>query len=141
MSKIITMPGDVGLTSNPQGLGKAINWAMSLEGDPAVFGHAVLFVQDPDATSFVSNGNMVESSWTIRRSNLKKRLKRMKIIRHRQMTPDLYCKGWPEIEDNLGMIYPFHRLVLHFLDMLRTAVTMRLFKRYPKWRWASIVTD
>ena len=102
--------GDVLLTSNPDGLGNVITWFQNLQGDPSIYTHAALFPYDALPKIYEANG-------TLDIKNITQYIGyKICIIRHKFMTDEAYRKGFREIKDNVGQIYPWHRLLLIGLD-------------------------
>lgn len=129
-------PGDILLTKNPAGIGKLINFGQSLEdgggskyGHVAIVSHAVK-VDGKAKTFFNTDGNIYESVLTIGRNHIEKyKGKECCVLRHTGMTPTNYFKGLKEVNDNLGQVYPAHRIVLHGLDMINAWIKRVVFRR------------
>lgn len=106
-------PGDLLLTQNPQGLGKLIRWGQERlhPGDPAVYSHA--------AGVLDSCGNIFESSWRLQVAHISAYHGCLVLVaRHKEMDRRRFLRGLEEVWDNLGMVYPFHRL---FFSLFRIA--------------------
>ena len=106
------LPGDVFLTSNPQRLGKSINfiqnfWLLM----PGHFTHAGIILDD--------KGNTLEALSTIRKGHINN-YKGQKVLigRHKDMSIHLFDKGLTHIEQYEGMTYPFHRLLFFLFPPL-----------------------
>ena len=125
-------PGDIGLTRNPAGLGKLINFGQGIEdgNGGSRFGHVVIFAEFPDGVADSTAGRIYESVKTISMNHVVKYSDvEMLIMRHRKMTRTLFYEGRKEIVDNLGMIYPYHRIVFHGFDMINAWVKRSIFRR------------
>lgn len=110
--------GDIGLTENPNGLGKIIKWFQELEGDDATFTHAFL-VGDMTLTPTNGDALIYESNKTINLKPISQYFnKHICIIRHKKMTKKAYKTGIVEVLDNISMIYPWYRLGLIAIDTL-----------------------
>jgi hypothetical protein len=131
-------PGDIGLTANPQRLGRYINFAQYLEeGDESIFGHALIFTRARGVGVYMSDGSYIESVHKISRGHIDSYAgKRVKIIRHKFMTPEAYEKGHVEVLDNLGQTYPYLRLGLHGVDSLRGWFYRKVFKKKAPWKYS-----
>ena len=135
INKLITMiqPGDFGLTTNPGGkhgvLGKAIRWATYIEeGDGVEYGHGIVFAkqQGPDYTA---DGSIYESVMKIEKNHIRDYVgSKICIFRHVDMTEKAFFEGREEILDNIGMIYPFHRLPAIMIDMVIAYTFRKFFK-------------
>ena len=118
--------GSILLTQNPAGLGKLINFGQRIsEGDKSEFGHVAILSDKP--------GIIYESVSTIRESKIKKYAgNKICIMRHKNMNIAAYENGMLEVKDNLGQLYPAHRLLVHGLDMLGSwfvrAITFNRYK-------------
>lgn len=124
-------PGDIGLCSNPADIGKAfhpssnkkaINLFQNLEdGDKkSIYGHAFILAKAlEESPSFAFNGDLYESAIRISKSTVSK-YEGMPVcfMRHRGMTAEAYTRGIPEVLNNIGQIYPFHRLLFCAADSL-----------------------
>ena len=126
----ILHPGDIGLTANPQHLGKIIKWFQELEGgDEAIFTHAFIIGN----ITINSEENLIyESINKIGTYPLSKYInKHICIIRHNGMCYDKFLKGMEEVYDNLGMGYPYYRLLLIAIDTL-TNHFLKKIRIFPK---------
>jgi hypothetical protein len=121
-------PGDWALTCNPQGLGKLIRFGEWLEeGDPANYGHALVFVHEQGQQDTICNGRTFESLSRIRHGHLKNYVgQNIAVVRHNYMTEKKYWLGYDQICGYDGMIYPFHRLPVHAVDMLQKFIWRKL---------------
>ena len=73
-------------------------------GDKADFSHAAIIVDE--------SGDLVESVARISKNNVSKyEGVNCLLVRHEDMSPEKSLGGWSEIENNIGQIYPFHRLL------------------------------
>lgn len=112
---IVLQPGDVFATRNPQSLGKAITCveAMRCESLHAEYSHAGII---EDCT-----GKTCEAVWHIEEQNIFTDYKGSKVIiaRWSGMTIDNYRKGWDAIKGEIGMTYPYYRLLLHLVGLSR----------------------
>ena len=136
-------PGDIGLTKNPNGLGKAINYCQRLgEGDESIFGHALIFTPPEGRDSCLSDGNFIESNTKIRYGHIREYVgNNICIIRHRDMTNALFHKALSVIEGNVGQIYPAHRLLLHLMDVIRGFLYRKITGKKPPFRFSAIHLD
>ncbi len=118
-------PGDILLTANPASLGKLINFGQGLEDAgkrKSKYGHVAIFAEY-DAMIF-------ESVMKISKNSINNYHEQdVCIIRHNAMTVEKFYQGRKEILDNLGQIYPFHRLIFHGLDMFNSWIKRVIFKR------------
>lgn len=130
----IVRPGDGALSANPNGLGKAINFFQKIsQGDDSKYGHVFFF---KDCQTYV------ESNVRIHEGSINDYVgKEICLFRHRAMNIEKFKLGWPEVEDNLGQIYPAHRLLLIGLDSVRGWLYRKLFGKKPIFRWGAIHTD
>lgn len=109
----IVAPGDVLMTSNPDGLGKYIIMAQEMAGDPAKYTHIAMFGLPYE----IMQGMIYEANKTLDIHQLDQYIGApICVIRHAEMTLSKYKIGFAEIEDNLGEKYPYHRLAFHFID-------------------------
>ncbi|MCK5612858.1 hypothetical protein KAR91_63885 [Candidatus Pacearchaeota archaeon] len=115
----IIKPGDILLTKNPAGLGNLINWAQMIgQGDKSFYGHVAIIVRNPSNDQI--DGTIAESVMKISYQHVSNyKGNKICIMRHKKMTAYRYNKGMPEVEDNIGQIYPAHRLIVHLADALR----------------------
>lgn len=124
----LARPGDIGLSENPDGIGKTIKRFQELQGDEAKYTHAFIF-SDPKIT--IRHDEYPSLPLEINKASLYiyeayKQItsnplsdyfdKNILVMRHRKMDAKKYLKGVKEIEDNLGDVYPYHRLMLHAVD-------------------------
>ena len=129
-------PGDILLTQNPAGLGKMINWAQRVgQGDPSKYGHVAIIVRNPKTGQI--DGTIAESVMRISYNNISDyNGNKICIMRHKKMNPYRYNLGMKEVKDNIGQIYPGHRLVVQLVDVLRSwafrKVKMKPWFRYSK---------
>lgn len=123
----ITKVGDIGLTENPNGIGKAIKWFQELEGDEAIYTHAILF---GEMTFYPTNPHealIFEANVKIAMQPLCQYLNRnICIIRHKDINENRYLKGIKEVYDNLGMRYPWYRIGLMGLDTFVNAFLRKI---------------
>jgi hypothetical protein len=110
---IALQPGDVFATRNPQSLGKLIMFveAAKDESKTAEYSHAGI-IQD-------SKGKTLEAVWHIEEQNIFTDYKGSKVIiaRWNGMTVDNYRKGWDSVKGEIGMTYPYYRLLLHLVGL------------------------
>lgn len=135
-------PGDILLTRNPAGLGKAINWAQQIgQGDQSEFGHIAIVVRNPETDKV--DGTIAESVKKISYNHACDYLgARICIMRHKGMTAYRYAQGMKEIVDNIGQIYPAHRLVVHLVDACRAWFVRKISGGKvgaPWFRWSSLM--
>jgi len=124
-------PGDIGLTRNPAGLGKLINFGQGIEegNGGSKFGHVVIFAEFPEGVADSTAGRIYESVKTISMNRIiDYHNVEMMIIRHRKMTRSLFYLGRKEILDNIGQIYPAHRIVLHGFDMINAWIKRKVLR-------------
>jgi hypothetical protein len=124
-------PGDILLTCNPAGLGKLINFGQGLEdeGRKSKYGHIAIFAKHA-GSQWITNAEIFESVTRISKNSIDKYHEQdICVIRHTGMTPERFYKGREEILDNLGQIYPFHRLAFHGLDMVNSWIKRVIFRR------------
>ena len=125
------LPGDILLTSNPAGIGKLINFGQGLEEPEkcSQYGHIAIFAKCP-GTVWKTDGMIYESVMTISKNSIDNYDgKKICIIRHSEMTEKKFYLGREEILDNIGQIYPFHRLAFHGLDMVNAWIKRCIFRR------------
>ena len=99
-------PGDFFCTRNPMALGRAINFIEKLwsKDNEAEYSHAGIITD--------SAGTTLEALWTIRGNELDAYAGQKVIIgRWIHMTPERFQKGLDEVQDDVGRIYPFWRLL------------------------------
>jgi hypothetical protein len=123
-------PGDIGLTASPKStMGKLIQFGQRIdEGDESKYGHAFIFAKNP-GTAFKIDGTIYESVLTLSKNHVSKYYGRpMCIIRHKHMSEDGFYLGREEILDNLGQIYPAHRIALHGVDMINSWICRKIFR-------------
>lgn len=133
--KGIAKAGDILLTSNPQGIGTVIRWFQELQGDPAFYTHTAII---PD--SFFITGYILDANGTLDYKTIKKyKNKPICVIRNREMTPELYIKGFINgLSDNIGQRYPYYRLILHAIDNIGNCL-LRKFHVKPKIHTAKLI--
>ena len=127
----LCQPGDILLTSNPAGIGKLINFGQEVEGknDKSKYGHVAIFARKPESI-FDVDGSIYESVMRISKNHIDKYSgKEICIIRHTGITKENFLIGRKEILDNLGQIYPGHRLLFHGLDMINSWIKREIFRR------------
>jgi len=105
--------GDIFASSNPQSLGKAINFIQRIRAkdNQSMYGHTGIIIK-PD-------GITVEAVWSICSQNLFKEYtgKKVLIARWTGMNADTYQKGFDAIKGHIGSTYPYYRLLMHFLGL------------------------
>jgi hypothetical protein len=115
MNEIILQPCDCFATANPQSLGKAITWIEAAKDDSmsAEYSHAGI-IQD-------AHGKTLEAVWHIEEQNLFDAYKGQKVIifRWTGMTVSAFVKGFNAVKDEIGMTYPYYRLLLHFIGLAK----------------------
>lgn len=129
-------PGDIGLTASTDStMGKLIQFGQRIdEGDDSKYGHAFIFAKNP-GTKFKIDGTIYESVVTLSKNHASKYYGRpICIIRHRHMSEDKFFLGREEILDNLGQVYPAHRLALHGVDMINSWVCRTIFRCELKFK-------
>lgn len=135
----ITKAGDIGLTENPDGIGKIIKWVQELEGDEAIYTHALIFGQMTFYPTNPHNALIFEANGKIAMQPLSQYSnKNVCIIRHKQMTKRAYLKGVKEIHNNLGMRYPYYRLTLMCFDTIFNSL-LRKIKIKPFCKLSKII--
>lgn len=111
---LMVQPGDICLTQGRAFMSKAIRFGQALEdgGQPSYFNHVLGFT--------TTRGIIIESVRTIRENTFAKFYLNtpLLVLRHQGLTPELYDRGIKEVQDNLGMVYPAHRIAFHAVDML-----------------------
>ena len=129
-------PGDVLLTSNPAGIGKLIRFGESIEDcdSSGKYGHVAIIARasedKPEENINTTDGDIYESVMIISKNHIDKySSKDILIGRHKQMTPMRYFNGIAEVKDNIGQIYPVHRLIFHGLDMINSWIKRVVFRR------------
>jgi hypothetical protein len=132
MSDILLQPGDGFATANPQSLGKAITFIEALKANSitAEYSHAGI-IQD-------AHGKTLEAVWHIEEQNIFDAYKGQKVIifRWTLMTPEAYQKGFDAVKDEIGMTYPYYRLVLHviglakFIHLGKDTVCSELYEKF-----------
>ncbi len=132
----IAEPGDLLLTSNPDGLGTVIRWFQELEGDEAIYTHVAIM---PQKYVMERKKMLIEANKVLDYRPIAQYIgKRILLIRHKDMTPETYRKGYKEIKDNLGQKYPYWRLLLHAIDNFSNYF-LRLFHVKPLVHVARLV--
>jgi hypothetical protein len=113
--KIKLKPGDFFATQNPQGLGVAICLAQCLKSQDgrAEYGHTGVIITE--------GGLTFEALWKVKMQNLFEAYKGQKVLiaRWKGMNQETFQKGYDSIKNELGRIYPIHRLILHALGLAR----------------------
>lgn len=125
------LPGDILLTSNPAGIGKLINFGQGIEEaeKKSKYGHIAVFAKCP-GTVWQTDGMIYESVTIISKNHLDKYdEKEVCIIRHSGMTEKKFYIGREEILDNIGQLYPAHRIIFHGLDMTNSWIKRVIFRR------------
>jgi len=131
-------PGDILLTANPAGLGKLINFGQGLEdgngGKKSRYGHVAVVAAS--TYDWQVDGTVYESVMTISLNRIRKYYgKECCVLRHREMNKGRYDSGIVEVKDNLGQLYPAHRIVFHGLDMINSWVKRAIFRRKTPLRF------
>ena len=130
-------PGDIGLTKNPNGIGKLINFGQGLEDGTgkSTYGHTFVFAIS-DTHEFNVNGMIYESVMRISKNHIRKyHQKEMCIIRHKSLDEQKYFAGEEELLDNIGQIYPVHRLLFHGFDMVNAWIKRKFSDKSLKFRY------
>jgi len=109
-----TREGDILLVARTKGglLGKLINFGQTLGGDPARYHHVAVFIDQ--------HGFLVESLAKIKITHFAGYLKGhylLAILRHDMMDRERFNRGIVEAYDNVGMVYPAHRIAVHAVEM------------------------
>jgi hypothetical protein len=128
-------PGDLVLTANPSGrLGKLIRFGERIEqGDESVYGHAAIMAKHM-GIAYEVDGYLFESVKTISRNPITNyKGQKICIFRHKQMTDKKFFLGREEILDNIGQVYPFHRLAFHGVGMLYSWFLRTVFRKKKPW--------
>ena len=137
-------PGDIFLTANPAGLGSLINFGQGLEdgngGMKSQYGHVAIVAAIEDEGVKLKHwhvdGHVYESVMVISHNHIRKYYgKECCVIRHREMTIHAYFKGLVEVKDNIGQLYPVHRIVFHGFDMINSWVKRVIFRRSAPLRF------
>ena len=124
-------PGDILLTCNPAGLGKLINFGQGIEdgGQTSKYGHVAIFAKRV-GTQWITSAEIFESVMRISKNSINNYHEQdICVIRHTKMTQKKFYKGREEILDNIGQIYPVHRIVLHGFDMINSWIKRAVFRR------------
>lgn len=156
----VLKPGDIGLVRSSHLFGKLIRFGQGLaDGEISPYNHAFgvsipqhieLRQSSPVGatgrqyrrprlrhSAFFTDGTIFESVKNIQFGDLSKYIgKPIAIARHVDMDIEHFVSGYPQVLNNIGQIYPAHRIVLHALDLLRAFVWRKLIKRQPMWRYA-----
>jgi hypothetical protein len=107
--------GDVFCTSNPQSLGKAIRFIESTRSadEKAEYSHAGIIID--------ANGKTLEAIWHIESQMLWDAYKGEKVLiaRWSGMTPEAFQKGYDVVKSEIGMTYPYYRLLLSLFGLAR----------------------
>lgn len=125
------LPGDILLTCNPAGLGKLINFGQGLEekDGKSKYGHVAIFAKRP-GTQWATDATMYESVMRISKNPINNYHEQdVCVIRHHGMNEMRFYLGREEVLDNIGQIYPAHRIVLHGFDMINSWVKRTVFRR------------
>lgn len=109
----LVQPGDVLETSGTGTLGKMIRLAQQLEGDHAKYTHIALFGQQETINKWL----IYEAYKTLDLHELKQYVGTdICVMRNVDMSPMRLKNRFFEIQNNLGSIYPYHRLFFHLTD-------------------------
>lgn len=109
----IVQPGDVLMTSGTTLLSRLIRWSQQLAGDPAKYTHIALF----GLKDTINNGYIYEAYKDLNLHELKQYIGYdVCVIRNVDMNLLKFKTRLFEIENNLGQIYPYHRLFFHLID-------------------------
>jgi hypothetical protein len=133
----LLQPGDIGLVRGDTFLSKAIRFCQKLEeGDESVYNH-VFIVAKKQGEGFIANGGIYEAVSKLTKNHIKDYIgNQVCIMRHKEMTPEVYKIGIVEVLDNIGQFYPFHVLLLIGVDYgvswLIRQVTFGLVKKTPE---------
>jgi hypothetical protein len=95
-------------------LARAINTVQKIKSidNESTYNHAGLIID--------TTGGTFEALLTIRRANLSAyKGCNVIIVRHKDMTDELFSKGWSEIERLEGTLYPVPRLFLHLVGLAK----------------------
>jgi hypothetical protein len=126
------MPGDILLTCNSAGIGKLINFGQGIEDGnrKSKYGHVAIFAMEPTSHYHIVDGTVFESVKRISQNPIANyHGQDICVMRHVGMNVGKYFKGREEILDNIGQVYPAHRLVFHGLDMINAWFKRKVFRR------------
>ena len=111
--KIELNRGDVFASSNPQSLGRMINFVQRLKSkdNESTYGHTGIIVD--------GCGTTIEAVWKIETQNLFEDYKGQKVLiaRWKGMDKDNFLKGFGAITEHFGATYPYYRLFMHALGI------------------------
>jgi hypothetical protein len=114
MSKLRLLKGDLFGTENPAALGIAINAAQKFHSrdNESIYTHSGIIVN--------SDGDTVESLWTVKMQNVFEAYagKKIVIARYMPLTEQAWEQTWWMLENHLGQKYPWWRLPLHLIPPL-----------------------
>ena len=107
--------GDKFLSENPQFLGNLINKVSSFYSvdNKSEYSHSGIITN--------TDGTILEASWTVQHNNLLETYEGKKVLvaRHNEMTINKFNSGMKKIEEHIGQIYPFPRLLLHLIGLAK----------------------
>lgn len=162
-SEVLEMlrPGDIGLVRSSHIFGKLIRFGQRLEdGEISPYNHAFIISVPKDTRlrnthideegrrlkrprpainprQYYADGTTAESLWHICHGELKAYInKPIAIGRHINMNQFRFACGYREILDNIGQVYPAHRILLHGIDLLRAYLWRKLIKQQVAWRYS-----
>ena len=106
--KLDLRKGDLFLSRNPMMLGRIINanqkfWSTD---NKSKYSHAGIIID--------RYGTTLEALWTFKYQNLYEGYKDTEILiaRHKEMTSNVFNKGYDAIKHHIGQWYPFYRIIL-----------------------------
>jgi hypothetical protein len=104
-------PGDMFVVQNHNILGKLIQEVEDhILKDPGIYTHGG-FVTSPD-------GTILESKLHYQYGKLSHYVgRKMLLVRHKEMTPERYAKGFDYVRCDIGKLYPVWRLPLYILGI------------------------
>jgi len=139
----IFKPGDIGLVQGKALISKMIRFGQKIEdGELSPFNHAYIFARRDEKRpraieDFFCFGDIYESNHRIEKRHISRYLGLpIMVARHRFMDFNAYLKGYKEIENNLGMIYPYPRIALHSIDLVRAWFYRKCFKTTAPFRFS-----
>jgi len=123
------MPGDILLIRSNSLIGKLINFGQKMEDGHSRFTHVAIASWKKDSTLFHVGEKVYESVRRIGLNHIRKYDGcEIAVIRYAGMTKEKYLYGIKEVVNNIGQIYPAHRIIFHGLDMINKWIKRKVFR-------------
>lgn len=115
-------PGDIFCSRNPMMLGRAINAVQTIwsKDNKSEYSHSGIILD--------SKGTTFEALWTNKKQNIFKAYAGRNVLigRHRNMSSEVFEKGWEGIKKHEGKWYAGYRLPLFFIPFLAKYINFGL---------------